>query len=653
MNMRNIYTKVSACLAAAALLLGAAGCNKYLNVVPDDGVATMESAFNLRTTAIRYLSTCYAYMTNDGDVASDPGILSGDELWDLISRNVSNQTSRVPRTMFQIARGLNSAQNVYGNDWANMYKGIRCCDILVENIDLVPDMETWEKEQWKAEATFLKAYYHFNLVRKWGPVPIIRESLPMDSDVETVRVYRDNIDDCFDFILELLDKAMPNLPLVNPSDSELGRVTQAICASFKARVAVYAASPLFNGNAEEASLVDNRGVQLFPDKTEAEKIARWTYAVKACKDAIDVCDKANYFLFDTVWVHRNYRMCDSLAMNMALRGAFNQRWNSEVIWGNTQTSYSSITAFQQWCMPNFSEFSHSTAGYQFIGVPLKIADQFYTEHGLPINFDKSWSGVDPMELKRGDPAHKYYIEEGYETVRMNFNREPRYYSSLGFDGGTWLGAMSQFNDVKPSDLNVLKCRIGGKQAKTGNETGPITGFFPKKMFPYRCIITNTNSFTGYWYAYPIIRLTDLYLLYAEAINEAEGPDGPNSKDLYKYLNAIRSRAGIPDVKTSWDEFSNNPGYYGTKVGMRAIIQQERLNEFAFEGQRFWDIRRWKTAPAEYQKKIYGFNVTGSTAAAYYQKELIAEQPFGLKDYFWPIAISYIEVNPNLVQNIGW
>ena len=129
MNMRNIYTKVSACLAAVALLLGAAGCNKYLNVVPDDGVATMESAFNLRTTAIRYLSTCYAYMTNDGDVASDPGILSGDELWDLISRNVSNQTSRVPRTMFQIARGLNSAQNVYGNDWANMYKGIRCCDI--------------------------------------------------------------------------------------------------------------------------------------------------------------------------------------------------------------------------------------------------------------------------------------------------------------------------------------------------------------------------------------------------------------------------------------------------------------------------------------------------------------------------------------------
>ena len=62
------------------------------------------------------------------------------------------------------------------NDWADMYKGIRCCDILVDNIERVPDMSRSEKDQWKAEATFLKAFYHFNLIRKWGPVPIIREN---------------------------------------------------------------------------------------------------------------------------------------------------------------------------------------------------------------------------------------------------------------------------------------------------------------------------------------------------------------------------------------------------------------------------------------------------------------------------------------------
>jgi hypothetical protein len=74
---------------------------------------------------------------------------------------------------------------------------------------------------------------------------------------------------------------------------------------------------------------------------------------------------------------------------------------------------------------------------------------------------------------------------------------------------------------------------------------------------------------------------------------------------------------------------------------------------AFESQRFWDIRRWKEAPAEYQKGIYGFDITASAPEEYYVKKFIYEQKFGLKDYFWPIPTSYIEVNPNLVQNIGW
>ena len=176
------------------ILAGLTSCNGFLNVVPNDGVATVDMAFDLRSTAQRYLATCYSYMPVDGNVASDPAMLTGDELWDLVGRIVSNTSARVPNTYFQIARGLQTASKVYANDWASMYEGIRCCDILVENIDKVPDMTMQEKEQWKAEASFLKAYYHFNLVRKWGPVPVIRKSLPIDSDVETVRVYRENID---------------------------------------------------------------------------------------------------------------------------------------------------------------------------------------------------------------------------------------------------------------------------------------------------------------------------------------------------------------------------------------------------------------------------------------------------------------------------
>ena len=503
--------------------------------------------------------------------------------------------------------------------------------------------------------TFLKAYFHFNLVRKWGPVPIVRESLPIDSSVDEVRVHRNNIDECFDFIIELLDKAMPDLPLINPSVDEYGRVNKAICAAFKAKVAVYAASPLFNGNSEQAALVDTDGTtRLFPEKTDDEKLVRWTAAMEACREAIAVSEEANISLYEGDDI--TYRMTDSLKTTLTLRNAFNQKWNSELIWGNTQPNPGTMNMYHKLCMPILNGYTDMLGGYIFIGVPLKIAEQFYTVHGLPIANDSEWANINPMDLRVGDDQHAYYICKGYTTIKLNFDREPRYYASLGFDGGNWLGQLGNFNDLKPEDVHYVACRVGGVHAKRGNQTGPVTGFFPKKHFPVQATWTGTNTFTGAgttWYPWPMIRLSDLYLLYAEAINEAEGPNGAHSGDLFKYINAVRERAKIPDVKTAWDTYSNSPGYYNTKVGMRAIIHRERLNELAFEGQRFWDLRRWKEAAAEYQKGIYGFDITAKNPEDYYVKKFIYEQKFGLKDYFWPIYTPYIEVNPNLVQNIGW
>ena len=636
------------------ILAGLTSCNGFLNVVPNDGVATVDMAFDLRSTAQRYLATCYSYMPVDGNIASDPAMLTGDELWDLVGRIVSNTSARVPNTYFQIARGLQTASKVYANDWASMYEGIRCCDILVENIDKVPDMTMQEKEQWKAEASFLKAYYHFNLVRKWGPVPVIRKSLPIDSDVETVRVYRENIDTCFNFILRLLDKAYKNLPLAVESNDELGRITQPVCAALKAKVAVYAASPLFNGNEEMASLVDNQGRMLFPAKSAEEKAERWRYAVTACEDAIRVCEQANIRLYNISDVSANYRLTDSLRQTLTLRNAFNNRWNSEVIWGNTQIQSSGdMLAFQQWTMPNMTDNAHSTGGYRFIGVPLKIVDQFYTRNGLPMANDRDWDGVNPNALKTGGESTNYWMEEGYTSITSNFDREPRFYAFLGFDGGKWLGQLANYNDLKPEDVLHIECRNGGHEGRSGGEVGPVTGYFAKKLYPIYCNFTGTNQFTSYRYAWPIIRLTDLYLLYAEAVNEAEGPNGFHSDKMFEYLDAVRSRAGIPGVKASWDSHSNSPGYYNTQYGLRNIIHRERLIELSFESQRYWDIRRWKEAPNEYSKGIYGWTVTGSAPEDYYVRKLIATQTFGLKDYFWPIYTYYLDRNPNLVQNLGW
>ena len=90
-----------------------------------------------------------------------------------------------------------------------------------------------------------------------------------------------------------------------------------------------------------------------------------------------------------------------------------------------------------------------------------------------------------------------------------------------------------------------------------------------------------------------------------------------------------------------------------KEKMTQLIRNERRLELCFENKRFWDLRRWKEAPQEYQKGIYGFHITSASPEDYYVKTFVAEQNFGLKDYFWPVPTSYIEVNPNLVQNIGW
>lgn len=655
MNIRKHIKESLVCAAAAALTLCPSGCNSFLDVVPDDGLPSIETAFNLRSSAIRYLATCYSYMTLDGGMSYDPALLGSDEFWDLYGRTTTDTYGRVSSVMTNIARGYMTANSVFANDWASMYEGIRCCDILEENISRVPDMEEEEKAQWVAEATFLKAYYHFNLVRKWGPVPVIRKSLPIDSSVDEVRVHRENIDTCFNFIIRLLDKAMPDLPLVNPSVDEYGRINRAICASFKAKVAVYAASPLFNGNSEQAALVDTDGTtRLFPEKTDDEKLARWTAAMEACGEAIDVCKEANLALY--VGDDITYRMTDSLKTTLTLRNAFNQKWNSELIWGNTQSPSATMNMYHRLCMPILNGNSDMLGGYIFVGVPLKIAEQFYTVHGLPISNDSEWSNINPMDLRIGDEQHSYYIRSGYTTIKLNFDREPRYYAYLGFDGGNWLGQLGNYNDLQPDQLYYVSCRMGGAQAKRTNQTGPVTGFFPKKHFPIQATWTGTNSFTGTsttWYPWPMIRLSDLYLLYAEAINEAEGPDGAHSEELFKYIDAVRERAKIPGVKTAWDTYSNSPGYYRTKVGMRAIIHRERLNELAFEGQRFYDLRRWKEASPEYQKGIYGFDVVSSKPEDYYVKKFIYEQKFGLKDYFWPIPTSYIEVNPNLVQNIGW
>lgn len=647
-TIKNIKLKI---LLLFTLTSFSMSCNKYLDIVPDDGLATLESAFSLRSTAIRYLYTCYGFMTSEGNLDGDHGYMSGDELWSIIDRRESGGIWG--GGMFNMARGFQTASSPYGNDWSGMYEGIRACNIMLENIDKVPDLPEWEKVQWIAETKFLKAYYHFHLIKKWGPIPIVKENLSINADVEEFKVYRDPIDECFDYVIELLNEAIPDLAMKVQSRDELGRITRPIAASLKAKVMVYAASPLFNNNRDQAGLIDKNGKQLFKtDKTPEEVKKRWDDAVLACKEAIAICDEASHILF----THQGrVSINDTLKLQLDIRNAITEKWNPEIIWANAHTSLGANGNLQRAASPNlqYEQYPDMPTLYNHIQPPLKIVDQFYTNHGIPMENDLEWINIDPLNLRAAGEKDRWYIRPGYVTAEMNYNREPRFYAWLGFDGGQWYGQKPEVNDPKPSDMFWVASRVGGNQQKKGHDWGPVSGYYLKKVIHYQ---NRQSSATGYdiiSYPWPMIRVADLYLLYAEAINESEGPTGANSSELFKYIDLVRERAGLPGVKEAWDKYSNSPRRYANLNNMRDIIHRERLIELSFESNRYWDIRRWKKAASEYDKGMYGLKITESKPEEYYQKVLMTSQKFSMKDYFWPIQISLIEQNPNLVQNTGW
>jgi hypothetical protein len=614
------------------LLICLGACTDYLDVIPDN-VATIDNAFAMRSQAEKYLFTCYSYMPKDGNTGLDPAMEGGDEIWRIVSRGGS---------LFNIARGFQNRVTPYGDIWPNLYRGIRDCNIFLENIGKVPDMTEAEKNQWAAEVKFLKAYYHFCLIRMYGPIPLMKGNMAINAGVDEVKVFREPVDSCFNYIVRLIDEAKGELPLnILNIQHEAGRITRVIALSFKAKVLVTAASPLFNGNADQVSLKNPNGVLLFNTEHSTTK---WDSAVVACRDAIIACEEAALKLYRYNANYQQFRLTDTIQTQLSIRNSVCERWNSEIIWANTQ-SYSSVQALA--LPPMDSRYAENYTPRGELSPPLKIAEMFYSHHGVPIEEDKTWDYANRYGLRTAGDDDKLYVRKDYVTAYLHFDREPRFYAALGFDGGIWYG---QGNYDDSQDLNLFYPQTKFKQSNAvSTDRGTVTGYFIKKLINFENQIGAGTTYSVNNYPWPIIRLSDLYLLYSEALNESEGP-GP---EAYKYINLVRERAGLPTVETAWSEYSINPIKYTTQTGLREIIHQERLIELAFEGQRFWDLRRWKKATKVLNEPIQGWDSFQDNVTAYYRPVVIFNQKFGLKDYFWPIRDADIVVNRNLVQNLGW
>src|SRR5690606_5170551 len=155
------------------------------------------------------------------------------------------------------------------------------------------------------------------------------ENLSIGADVDEVKRYREPIDDCVDYIVELLDRAIPNLPLIIfDEQNELGRVTSVIASSIKAKVLVTAASPFFNGNTDYADFVDKRGHQLF---NQIYEISKWERALQACEDALVLTEEANIKLYEFEPSAAEV-VSSKTKYQMSLRNVITDRWNQEIIW---------------------------------------------------------------------------------------------------------------------------------------------------------------------------------------------------------------------------------------------------------------------------------------------------------------------------------
>ncbi|MDR1154742.1 MAG: RagB/SusD family nutrient uptake outer membrane protein [Bacteroidales bacterium] len=623
-------------------LLGIWGvsCN-YLDVVPE-GTPVLDNAFSMRAHTLRYLYTCYSYLPSHIG-GNTPDIQGCDEAWILDNPQYEQG---IGREGCRIVRGQLTPSSPVYDTWGYYYIAIRECNNFLEGIEriTVPDLPEPERQEWIGEVKALKAWYHFLLFRQYGPVPVVKENLPVGTDVDGVQVARNTVDEVIDYVVQLLDESMETLPsIVRSEQTDLGRFTLPIAAALKAKVLVTAASPLFNCNTEFAPMRNPDGTQLFP-QDESERAGKWTRAADACREAVDICMNSMGMKLYVFPGDPRYNLSGTTVQQMSLRQAFCEDWNSETIWADTRDW---VVMLQAATTPTLNPMYMPTPGMaQVFSVPLQIAEMFYSENGVPIEEDRDWGYDARYTLRRAEEKDRYYIRKGAETSRVNFEREPRFYAWLGCDQGIWYGSGS-YDDTYPENLYYLSLR-----RFTSDNTKEPTGYLPKKWVHYQSAQPASYQFAPYPYLWPNFRLADLLLYCAEALNEAEDSQAARQEAM-RYADMVRGRAGLQPIETAWRDHSNNPGKYTSQNGLRDILQRERMIEMCFEGSRFWDLRRWKTAREVLNRPIESWSGFNSTPEEIFKPYNMYAISFGLKDYFWPINESELTKSRNLKQSLGW
>lgn len=544
-----------------------------------------------------------------------------------------------------VGYGNSSKYNNSDRNTANMgfhrygdcYKYIRQANIFLQKAHPIMTTGTQgdqlledELTQMKANVRFMRAFYHYLLFEQYGPIILVKDKIY--NATEDQDVPRNTVDEVIEYIdseLTAVASELTQEPIFEDKDYRAWP-TKGVALAVRAKLWLYAASPLLNGGYREALSVTNPdGTRLFPDYDAG----KWEKALAACKDFIDYAEAGRYELY------KEYKD-DNGAVIDPDKSVYNlfQKYTHEIIWATANNDWGGMNgdAFDRRIAPRCEK-----NGLGSTGVTQELVDAFYMKDGFPVSATAYL------------PQSTLYQEEGYGTYKDqndNFskkytnvtvsnrylNREPRFYNTVFFNGRQWPVSCNQ----------VLFYNGGNSGVQEGQAT--LTGYMLFKRFNRSVSLTNPGVASQFRPSI-IFRLADFYLMYAEAANEVN----PNDARVLKYLNLVRERAGLPDIETL------NPAIRGNQELQRAAIQRERQIELATEGQRYFDVRRWMIADKNGEGRqngyVHGMNVRGeSNDKEDFNRIVEASQiVFNRKMYLYPMPDSEMRKTKNLVQNPGW
>ena len=469
--------------------------------------------------------------------------------------------------------------------------------------------------------------------------PIITKVLDQNDDEELFKP-RETYDGCVDFICSELEKALPLLPNANElSDSEFGRITKGAVLGLICKVRLYAASPLFN-DPEKPENCEFRG-EYNPNK--------WNVAAEAAKR----------FITETNGLYALHQSTapDKYGNN---EDFFIRRYSPEVILSyQNKPSEADAINLERICIPG-QFFNYGNSNINNFPVLNLVADFEVVKVDASGNVTNSYElGIDKvLQLYSSgtvDPV------SGWDPQKPYVNRDPRFYQDIFYNQSLWPARAGVIYNIWQKDPTSA-LTADGDQYLSGWYN---TGFFDRKFLDAYANIKAWGTKLNVNHNYPIIRYAEILLNYAEAVNEAFGtPDVAPAgypMSVRDAVNQIRARATFPaytasippgmPIKAKGKSMPPIPAGL-TQDQMRAKIRHERRIEFAYEEQRYWDVRRWKIG--KQTENIYSqtiFTKDGKTFT--YGATLLEVRLWDDKYSLFPIWENELLKNKDLKQNPGW